>query len=521
MNELRSERRRRILSAARSVGVKLGATAVCRGHCAPLDIAEASAFIRPRLMLVLGPRGGGKSFGAAFSTVVDSARHDRHETLILGGSEAQSRQIYSAIAEFRGPDGTESQHGLSLDSFTATRAVFPGTGSTVQFIPASPKSVRGPHVPTLRLDEVDEMDPDIRESSFGMCMEKHGTRASVSMTSTWHRVGGPMSELLERGDAGEFPVFRFCVWEVLERCPDQRSGPNLERCPSCPLFAMCHEDAADHGGVPKAKRSDGHYSIDALIQKLQGVSLRVFRSDYLCLGPKADGVWFTAWDESKHVRDSAEFDPTLPVHCAVDSGVFTGAVLFQVRRVEADERDPITRARKVRVLITVFGEYLAEGKTAEQNAIAILALIQGLAGDAKARGMLRVSTDAAGGARNPVGPTVLAEYERAGLMGFRRLETWPSYPGSVEDGLLLIEALLESADGGVSLTVHPRCRGLRNALAGYRRARRKGAWQDYPEDPQHPHEDFVDALRGGIKVEMPESRKPESPLRRVKAHRVV
>ena len=71
---------------------------------------------------------------------------------------------------------------------------------------ASPTSVRGPHVPSLKLDEIDEIESDIRESAMGMAMEKHGCRSSVLMTSTWHRVAGPMAELMERGRNGAFPV---------------------------------------------------------------------------------------------------------------------------------------------------------------------------------------------------------------------------------------------------------------------------------------------------------------------------
>ena len=92
-----------------------------------------------------------------------------------------------------------------------------------------------------------------------------------------------MSTLIERGHAGEFPVATYCIFEVLERCPESRSGLNLENCPACPLLAWCHEDCdADPQGRPKAKRSQGHYAIDSLIQKVQATSLRVFEADYLC-----------------------------------------------------------------------------------------------------------------------------------------------------------------------------------------------------------------------------------------------
>jgi hypothetical protein len=127
--------------------------------------------------------------------------------------------------------------------------------------------------------------------------------------------------------------------------------------------------------------------------------------------------------------------------------------------------------------------------------------------------------DPAGSARTAVGPTVRGEYERAGLQGRNGLENWPM--GSKADGLQLVEALLRSADGTVNLTIHPRCRRLITALQCYARARRAGQWMDYPEDPQHPHEDLIDPLCGGLKLELPEGRTPPPDLRRVDAGRAV
>jgi hypothetical protein len=82
----------------------------------------------------------------------------------------------------------------------------------------------------------------------------------------------------------------------------------------------------------------------------------------------------------------------------------------------------------------------------------------------------------------------------------------------VADGLALVESMLGSAEGSVWLTIHPRCRALLSALLNYRRAKREGQWMDYPEDPQHTAEEMVDALRGGLKVEMPRGRKPPAKL---------
>ena len=117
--------------------------------------------------------------------------------------------------------------------------------------------------------------------------------------------GRPDGRADRRGRSGAFPVDTYCVFEVLERCPEERSGPNLENCPECPLVPWCHSDRDAHpSGLPKAKRSAGHYTIDSLIQKVKAVSLRVFESDYLCLRPRAAGVWFTMFDEASHVTEA-------------------------------------------------------------------------------------------------------------------------------------------------------------------------------------------------------------------------
>jgi len=490
-------------------GVRLAGEPVCQCHQSPAEYFTRLFFDRPSLSLVLGPRGGGKSFLSALNTHITSRWNPRHGTRILGGSRSQSEQVYRALREAvyegGGPMGSDAD---TIAALLKGEAVY-RNGSDVSILTASSKSVRGPHVPSLKLDEVDEIAPDLRESAMGMCMDRHGSTASVMMTSTWHRVNGPMAGLMDRARSGEFPLYSFCTFEVLERCPAGRSGPwvggadGYAHCPLCPLKPWCHAERDRNGDVPLAKRSDGHYGIDALIQKLRSTSARTFEADYLCKGPRSDGLWFPAFDPAAHVGVRAEYDRNLPVHLAIDSGVFTGAVFFQVAR----GMTPTGPSEEVRV----FADYLAENRPAEQNARAILEVAR-----THCEGRLDViSTDPAGGARNPVGPTVIGEYERAGL---RQLRRWPV--GSVSDGLALVESFVDPADGRSRLTIHPRCAITVRSLENYRRAKRAGQWQDYPEDPQHPHEDVVDALRGGLRVCFPEGRSTQPILARVPARQV-
>jgi hypothetical protein len=477
-------------------GIDIPEVPVCHGHTAPWSFFADFHLRRPSVALVLGPRGGGKSFLSALDTHIVSRFETGHATRFLGGSLAQSQQAYLAINEL-----ARSDPALKLVTERSARY---RNGSEIRMLAASATSVRGPHVPSLKLDEVDEIEPEIRDAALGMCMNRKGAGAAVLMTSTWHRVGGPMADLMERALAGEFPLYRFCVFEVLERCPTERSGAELEKCPECPIFKWCHEDRElDPNRLPKAKRSNGHYGIEALIQKVKLVGRSVFESDYLCRGPKADGLWFSGFDSLTHVTASAEYDPAWPVHLSVDTGVYTGAVLFQIVE-RPSSSGPIEE-------VHVFADFLAQEVPAETAARQLLDVVR-----KHCNGRIdTASTDPAGAAKTAVGPTVLAEYRRGGLQEMRH---WPR--GSVADGLALIESFVRPADGGAHLLIHPRCVDLVQAFQSYRRAKRGKTWTDQPEDPQHPSEDLMDALRGGLRTRYPEGRIAARALRRVSASRV-
>ena len=502
----------------RYTGIKIPDRAICADHQSPWECFRAIHLDRPSIALVLGSRGSGKSFLSALDTHLTSRWDPGHGTRVLGGSKAQSAQIYAALRSIVGSyRGKADDDSGSIAKMRKDGALYKN-GSDVEILAASSTSVRGPHVPSLKLDEVDEMDVEIRESAMGMCLgrkrkgsngPKRGKHsASVIMTSTCHRANGPMAGLIERANAGEFPLYTFCAFEVLERCPRWRSGPRsaqgsiYEKCPECPIFRYCC-DVPD-GVEPKAKRSDGHYPIDSLIQKLKTTSVRTFEADYLCKISSSEAAWFPDFQPETHVTERAEFVRGSDVHLAIDTGVFTGAVFFQVIEVPTSEG--------IRDEIHVFADYLAEAVPASKNA-------QNLCDLARLRcpgPVKHATTDPAGKARTAIGPTVLGEYSGAGL----QLIAWPL--GKVADGLALLDSFITPADGVPRLLVHPRCTALIAALRSYRRAKRAGQWLDRPEDPQHPHEDLVDALRGGLKARYPRGRNPKpSNLHRVPANKVI
>src|SRR5262249_4545419 len=142
---------------------------VCRGHCSPWDCFAQIHQERPPLALVLGPRGGGKSFLSALDTHLTSCRHPGHGTRVLGGSLSQSEQVYRSLRELaRQGQGADAD---AIAKLTKVEASYKNA-SEVRILPASPTSVRGPHVASLKLDEVDEINPELREAAMGMCMNR-------------------------------------------------------------------------------------------------------------------------------------------------------------------------------------------------------------------------------------------------------------------------------------------------------------------------------------------------------------
>jgi phage terminase large subunit-like protein len=245
----------------------------------------------------------------------------------------------------------------------------------------------------------------------------------------------------------------------------------------------------------------------------------------------SDGAWFKSFDASRHVTKGAEYEPGFPVHLAIDCGVsrHVAAVWFQVIPVRyapafrlpdaagalrtpggwiLPPPVPLVAEHGLRSVVSVFGDFHAEGLYSEAAARAIVAHGRTLPGCGGRPDVVRL--DPAASARTGIGPTAYSEFER--VFGAGILARWPQH--RVTDGLDQLEVLLDQG----CLLLHPRCAHLKAAFQNYARRRTPGGdWQDEPADPQHPHEDLMDALRGGVRDRFPEGRIEQPRLRTVPA----
>ena len=267
--------------------------------------------------LVWACRGGSKTMLAAILTVLESVFTPGLETRILGGSLAQSSYMYEYVRRFL---GCEHWHGMTK-KMTESRATLTN-GSRIEILPQSHRSVRGVHVPRVRLDEVEEFREDVFGGALFVPQSTDGITARIEMLSTLHRPYGIMSRLADAPEEKGLRMFKWCLWEVIEPCRDRS-------CSRCVLSADCRG---------KAKQASGFYSIADAIAKKRLVSEESWQSEVLCMRPNREGLFYRQYDEDVHVpREPIPYDPSKELYRSFDWGV-NGPTVCLWLQVDGDGR---------------------------------------------------------------------------------------------------------------------------------------------------------------------------------------
>lgn len=188
---------------------------VCADHDAPFDAFATAYFNRAPQILIRGSRGlAGKSRLVSLLGLTYAAVHGA-DVNILGGSLNQSNNIHETIR-----DALEHKNAprylVQDESMTLIRL---RNGARIRPLTASQKTVRGPHPPTLLLDEIDEMDPEILESAKGQPMPQRNREgglipAQTVMSSTLQYADGTMMKEMKRFEEENLPIFNWCHLET-------------------------------------------------------------------------------------------------------------------------------------------------------------------------------------------------------------------------------------------------------------------------------------------------------------------
>lgn len=193
-------------------GVSFPTQAVCPGHVAPWQVFCDAYFARHPLMILKGSRAlAGKSYLLATLGLVEAITLGCSVNL-LGGSGEQAKRVHDYMGQhwrFR-----RAPRSL-LASDPAKRETQLTSGAKVQALMASQASVRGPHVPRLRIDEAEDATIDLIEAALGQPMGMGGVAAQTLISSTHHIPNGTMTELLRRAAEKRWPVMEFCFRETM------------------------------------------------------------------------------------------------------------------------------------------------------------------------------------------------------------------------------------------------------------------------------------------------------------------
>ena len=426
------------------LGLHFPLTRVCACHDSPFEYIARAYFEPASDQIVWAPRGGGKTRLAAVATLLDLLHKPGIAIRIIGGSLEQSLRMWEHLI----PD-LHRYDEIDTTSAGSGRRVTLANASNASAIPQSQRAVRGMRVQKIRCDEVELFDPEIWEAAQLATRSTARIAGTIEALSTFHRPGGLMSRIIDRADATQVRVVRWCLLDVLERCPESR------QCASCPLFDDCQ-------GIAKTK-CDGHFKIDDAIKMKHRVSKQTWDSEMLCRRPSVDGCVFPSFDLQTHVREDLGSGVS-PLTLAMDFGFHNPFVCLWI---EDDGR-----------VVHVIDEYVQPQRTMSEH-------VQHIEARQWSRAV-RITCDPAGASRND--QTAESNVQLLKRSGYR-VQTRRS---TIVEGIELIRAALSPAAGSPTLFIHPRCKVLIRALQSY--AYPCNAGGELPlKDGVHDHP--IDALR--------------------------
>jgi hypothetical protein len=235
-----------------------------------------------------------------------------------------------------------------------------------------------------------------------------------------------MQKVVSDADCFGTPVFKWCMWEVIERCTDKS-------CSQCPLMEDCRG---------KAKIADGYLKVDDCITQMRRASRAGFEAEMLCKRPSLENVVFSEFDPYKHVRP-LDYDPKLPLYRALDFGFVNPFVCLWIQ---------VDTAGVVRVI----DEYVRSRATIDVHVGEIKSRTPG--GESL---VAATFCDPAGAGVNDVtGTSAVRELRAMGIKArYRR--------SGILQGIELIRRAVRAGDGKSRLIISHRCQRLIEAMQCY------------------------------------------------------
>lgn len=438
------------------LGLKVPDKKICSSHNSPMDYLwhSFSADLPGNKKanadcIVWANRGGGKTELAAVATLLDCVFKPKCQVKILAGSGQQASKMYEYLTGFLNNGFEDVTAGPILKG----KCHF-ADGSSVEVLTQSAASVRGQHIHKLRCDEVELFDEDVFAAAKFTTQSTQGILAGMEMISTMHKPYGLMSELIGSADKLARPVFKWCLWEVIEKCKGRS-------CSQCPLWPDCQG---------KAKKADGYLKIDDCITQMKRASRAGWEAEMLCKKPNLDNAVFADFDTDRHIRE-IDVDTNLPLYRTIDFGFVNPFVCLWIQ-VDSDG------------VVRVLDEYVRSRATVDVHAEQIKARTP-----VEEERVAATFCDPAGAGVNDVtGTSAVAQLRSMGIrVRYRR--------SFIPEGIELIRRAIHSGDGGSRLVISPVCQRLIEALGCYHYPDSRNSQRAEMPVKDGVYDHYIDALR--------------------------
>ncbi len=397
--------------------------------------------------IVWANRTGGKTQLAAIATLLDCIFKPGCQVRILAGSGEQAGRMYQYLTNFLQRGFEQFLAGVVLKE--KCRFV---NNAAVEVLTQSATSVRGQHTQKLRCDEVELFDQDVFTAAKFTTQSTDSLVAAMELISTMHRPYGLMQKVVASAPQFGTPVFKWCVWEVVEKCTDRN-------CSQCPLVDDCQG---------RAKNACGYLKIDDCITQMRRSSRAGWEAEMLCRRPSLENVVFDQFDPAVHVQ-AVDYDPNLPLYRAMDFGFVNPFVCLWIQVDGSGVVRVIDEYVRARVTIDVHAAEIKSRTPCREEQVAA------------------AFCDPAGAGVNDVtGTSIVRELRALGIMvRYRRT--------GILDGIELVRRAIRDGQGRSSLVISPRCCRLIEAMQCYHYPETAGVGELPLKDGVYDHP--IDALR--------------------------
>ncbi len=315
--------------------------------------------------------------------------------------------------------------GVLSEAIRKNRCCFVN-GAVVEVLTQSATSVRGQHIHKLRCDEVELFEAEVFSAAKFTTHSTFGLVAAMESISTMHKPYGLMHKVVLDAQERKLPVFKWCMFEVVEKCIDRN-------CSSCPLWSDC-------GG--RAKGAEGYLKIDDCITQMRRSSRAGFETEMLCRRPNLENVVFDEFDPAVHIKQ-CDYDPDIPLYRALDFGFVNPFVCLWIQVDGGGVIRVIDEYIRSRVTIDIHAEQIKERTPCDESAVGA------------------TYCDPAGaGANDVTGTSAVKELRTFGIaIKYRR--------SLIAEGIELIRRAIRAGDGTSSFIISPRCTRLIEAMQCY------------------------------------------------------